>query len=65
MFGLWFYKSFENANVRCLCRACAKDYMDAGYIVKRLDPFKKTKEGCTKCDSRGYDYIVYDPRKAR
>ena len=32
------------------------------YVVRRLDPFQKSKGTCDKCNDRGWDYIVYDKR---
>ena len=31
-------------------------------IVRRLDPFAKSKDHCDKCNNSGWDYIVYDKR---
>lgn len=28
------------------------------------DPFSSKKDRCVKCDGLGYDYIVYDKRRA-
>ena len=33
------------------------------FIVKRLDPFAKTKDNCIKCDKPGYDYLLLDRRQ--
>ena len=64
-FGLWFYKTENSADIRCLCSKCVRDYMDSSqYIVKRLDPFAKTKDRCIKCDNPGYDYLLYDRRQS-
>ena len=63
-FGLWFYKTENTVNIRCLCTKCARDYMDSpDYIVKRLDPFAKTKDQCIKCNNPGYDYLLFDRRQ--
>ena len=35
---------------------------DPNYIVRRLDPFAKSKDHCDKCNNSGWDYIVYDKR---
>lgn len=65
-FGLWIYKNGRSGDVRCLCPKCLQDYKsNPSIIVKRLDPFKSTKERCDKCDGRGYDYIIYDKKKIR
>ena len=64
VFGLWFYKAENTANIRCLCPKCARGYMDCpDFIVKRLDPFAKTKDNCIKCDKPGYDYLLLDRRQ--
>ena len=60
-FGLWIYHRERTGDIRCLCPNCLNDYMSNGsYIVKRLDPFAKSKEPCVKCNKPGYDYLVYD-----
>ena len=64
-FGMWFYKRERSGEVRCLCPKCLKDYMsNPAYKVRRLDPFSSTKGTCDKCNSLGYDYMVYDKRTA-
>lgn len=65
-FVLWIYKNGRSGDVRCLCSKCLQDYKsNPSIIVKRLDPFKSTKEHCDKCDGRGYDYIIYDKKKTQ
>ena len=62
-FGLWIYHPERSGDIRCLCPKCIKDYMENdNYIVKRLDPFAREKDQCTKCDRLGYDYLIYDKR---
>ncbi len=62
-FGLWIYNTDRNGDVRCLCPKCLSDYIhDPNYIVRRLDPFAKSKDNCDKCNNSGWDYIVYDKR---
>ena len=64
--GLWIYKPKHNTNVRCLCSKCLKDYKaNPDYIVRRLDPFAKTKERCDKCLDYGYEYVVLDRKHTR
>jgi mRNA interferase MazF len=64
-FGLWLFKPERTGEIRCLCSSCARDYMNSGsFIVKRLDPFAKEKDVCTKCSRMGYDYLIYDKRKS-
>ena len=48
-------------DIRCLCSRCKQDYMNnAKYIVRRVDPLKKEKERCDKCNNLGYEYFVYE-----
>ena len=62
-FGLWIYNTDRNGDVRCLCPKCLSDYIhDPNYVVRRLDPFAKSKDHCDKCNNSGWDYIVYDRR---
>ena len=47
------------------CPKCLQDYKsNSSLIIKRLDPFSSKKDRCVKCDGLGYDYIVYDKRRA-
>lgn len=63
-FGLWDYRPHGTADVRCLCAKCLRDYIQSGgYIVRRLDPFAKSKNQCDKCDASGYDYILTQRRE--
>ena len=62
-FGLWIYNTDRTGDVRCLCPKCLSDYIhDPNYVVRRLDPFAKSKDNCDKCNNSGWDYIVYDKR---
>lgn len=62
-FGLWLYNTDRIGDIRCLCPKCLNDYFrDPNYVVRRLDPFQKSKGTCDKCNDRGWDYIVYDKR---
>lgn len=62
-FGLWIYNTDRNGDVHCLCPKCLSDYIhDPNYVVRRLDPFAKSKDHCDKCNNSGWDYIVYDRR---
>lgn len=46
-------------DIRCLCGKCLEDYKsNPEYIIRRLDPFARTKQKCDKCQNSGYDYIV-------
>lgn len=64
-FGLWLYNRERTGDIRCLCPRCLQAYKDdPNYIVKRLDPLAGTKDKCDKCESMGWDYIVYDKRTA-
>lgn len=58
--GLWVYHN-NNNDIHCLCPDCLKDYLDAPeYIVRRADPFAKTRDKCDKCDNRGWDYHIIE-----
>ncbi len=60
--GLWVDRPMRpKGDVRCLCSSCLADYLsNPDFIVKRLDPFVKTKQRCDKCPSDGYDYIIVE-----
>lgn len=58
-FGVWFYKKEDERNIRTLCPSCLKDYINTNsYIIRRYDPFAKTKTKCEKCGRLGWQYIV-------
>jgi mRNA interferase MazF len=59
--GLWVDKPQKHkGDIRCLCPACLKAYKAApDYIVRRLDPLASKRDKCDKCDSMGWDYIIY------
>lgn len=58
-------KPDRTGDIRCLCPKCLQDYKsNSSLIIKRLDPFSSKKDRCVKCDGLGYDYIVYDKRRA-
>ena len=62
-FGLWIYNTDRTGDVRCLCPKCLSDYIhDPNYVVRRFDPFAKSKDNCDKCNNSGWDYIVFDKR---
>lgn len=66
IFGLWIFNAERIGDIRCLCSRCLQDYKNnSSFIVKRLDPFCNKKDRCTKCDSLGYDYVVYDRRSVK
>lgn len=57
--GVWVYKKERTEDIRCLCPKCLDAYIhDPNYIVRRRDPFAKTKDKCDKCGESGWDYIV-------
>lgn len=61
----WMVDLIDTAigDIRCLCPKCLNDYFrNPNYVVRRLDPFAKSKGTCDKCNDRGWDYIVYDKR---
>lgn len=62
-FGLWVYKE-RTGDIRCLCSKCLSEYFqDPSVIVRRVDPLKREKDHCTKCNGMGYDYVIYDKKK--
>ena len=64
-FGLWIYNTDRNGDVRCLCPKCLSDYIhDPNYVVRRLDPFAKSKDHCDKCNNSGWDtsFMTNAPR---
>ena len=49
----------KSVDVRCLCPKCMEEYRKCGkYIVRRLDPFQRSKDKCIKCSRPGWDYII-------
>lgn len=57
-FGMWDYNRLQKGDIRCLCSQCLQDYLDLDiYSIRRLDPFQESKDICTKCNRKGYDYI--------
>ena len=57
-------KKDRTGDVRCLCNSCLSDYINSGkYFVRRLDPFAKSREKCDKCNSVGWDYILFEKKK--
>ena len=62
--GLWNYEPKDKTAIRCLCPKCMEAYKYAGdYIVRRLDPFQKTKSLCEKCNGYGWDYVITERKK--
>lgn len=63
-FGLWFYKE-RSGDIRCLCHQCLSDYFrDTSIVVRRVDPLKREKDHCDKCNGMGYDYMIIDKKKS-
>ncbi len=59
--GLWFYNTTRRGDIRCLCTKCLADYkQNKDYIISRVDPFKRKKDRCDKCQNYGYDYFIVD-----
>lgn len=57
--GLWVERNNSEKDVYCLCPKCLQAYLDSpDYLVRRVDPFAKTRDKCCKCDGRGWDYYV-------
>ncbi len=65
-FGMRAFRTDRTGDIRCLCSRCVRGYMNNPFfVVKRLDPFARKKEPCMKCDSLGYDYLIYRRRDRR
>lgn len=58
--GMWVYKKPTNTDtVLCLCPKCLSDYNSIpNVIIRRVDPFNRTRERCDKCYGMGYDYLI-------
>lgn len=57
--GLWVERGNNERDVYCLCPKCLQAYLDSpDYLVRRVDPFAKTRDKCCKCEGRGWDYYV-------
>ncbi|MDD3489442.1 MAG: type II toxin-antitoxin system PemK/MazF family toxin [Paludibacter sp.] len=64
--GLWQYKKPEQEDIRSLCSKCLADYkLNKGIVLKRLNPYGKTKERCDKCNGVGYDYLIIKKHPAK
>lgn len=62
--GFWNYEPKNKLSIRCLCPKCLDAYKQTGeYLVRRLDPFQKSKDSCEKCNGTGWDYVVTPRRK--
>lgn len=62
-FGLWKYKE-RTGDIRCLCPRCLAPYIhNPAYIVRRVDPLKRLKDTCDKCQGMGYDYVIFEKKK--
>ncbi len=56
--GLWVERRSEK-DIYCLCSKCLQGYLDSPeHIVRRVDPFAKTREKCSKCGNLGWDYYI-------
>ena len=65
-FGLWKYKKINEDDVRCLCPSCLKDYIASNdYLIRRRDPFARSKSKCDKCGRLGWQYIVKEKDKTK
>lgn len=57
--GMWNYMPQKNEEIRCFCSDCLASYRtNAKYIVKRLNPYNRTKDNCDICGRLGYDYLI-------
>lgn len=59
--GLVDFSAKPKDEIRCLCPKCLSDYRSIpNIIVKRLNPYNKTKDKCDRCNAYGYDYVIYE-----
>lgn len=62
-FGAWIYNTTRKGDIRCLCPKCLADYkLNKDFVVSRVDPLKRNKDRCDKCNGYGYDYFVVDKK---
>ena len=62
--GLWDYAPRDKSAIRCLCPQCAQMYRNTGsFIIRRLDPFQKSRDICDRCKRLGWDYVVIDKNR--
>lgn len=58
-FGMRNYEPKDKTTIRYLCPQYLEEYKQTGaYIIRRLDPFQKAKDGCDRCERMGWDYVV-------
>lgn len=62
--GLWDYAPRDKTAIRCLCPQCAQMYRNTeNFIIRRLDPFQKSKDTCDRCKRPGWDYVVLEKKR--
>lgn len=62
--GMWDYTPRDKTAIRCLCPKCVEMYRNTGsFIIRRLDPFQKSKDTCDRCRHPGWDYVVIDRKQ--
>jgi len=65
LMGLWVFKVERSGQIMTLCPHCRDDYTYVpGTVLHRIDPFQTVREPCTLCSRPGYDYVIFDKRKA-
>lgn len=49
----------------CLCPTCAAQFYNSpDHVIKRVNPFQRTKDECNYCQVRqGYDYRIWTKKK--
>ena len=63
--GLWTYKNPKQKDIRCLCSKCLADYkLNKDIVLKRVNPYSKTKDHCDKCNGLGYDDLIIEKHPA-
>lgn len=64
--GLFQDSSSHEKDVRCLCPKCLDPYFNSNqYVIRRVDPFQKSKEPCEICGYPAYDYYIYERKDWR
>lgn len=51
--------SFGEESLICLCHKCRRDYLAAGYAIRKAQVYQIEMDICTRCNYRsGYDYYI-------
>lgn len=50
---------FGDEDLMCLCHKCRRDYITAGFSVRKAQIYQIEMDVCTRCNYRsGFDYFV-------